>query len=165
MPAQPKEDNVPGVRSPDEESLSLAKPSLEDYYAQLESQIDSVLAENDAAGIRSLGRRFLSAARTGVPATIKLYLDHGMSADYQDPQTGQTALHAAASSRARKAIRLLISTGACNFLLRDAQGRLSSEIAFLYGQDPALARLLRIKERKQAQAQGIRLTRRPEPAP
>ena len=42
----------------------------------------------------------------------------------------------------------------------DVREHMLGRLAFLYGRDPALARLLTIKERKQADAQGITLTRR-----
>lgn len=161
MPTRPDEEHF-------EESTRPAPPpkiSLQDYYAQLVTQIDDVLSKKDARSMGWLGRKFLSTVETGVPGTIKLFLDRGMPVDYQDPRSGQTALHAAASSRARQALRLLLSTGRCDFLKRDTQGRLASEIAFIYGQDPAMARLLGIKERQQAKAQGIKLTRRPAPIP
>jgi hypothetical protein len=38
---------------------------------------------------------------------------------------------------------------------------LASELAYLFGEDHAVTRWLRIDERKQAKAQGIKLTRRP----
>lgn len=140
---------------------SLPRLDTDSYFAQLGERIEAVLASADEASMRKLGRTFLSVVETGVPATIKLFLDKGMPATYQDPQTGLSALHVAAAARARYAVKLLLATGACDFLLRDKQGRLSSELAFVHGEDPALARLLSIKERKQADAQGIKLTRRP----
>ena len=57
---------------------------------------------------------------------------------------------------------MLLDCGLCTLLLRDKGGRLASELAYLFGQDPAAARLLGSKERKQAEAQGIKLTRRPQ---
>jgi hypothetical protein len=66
-----------------------------------------------------------------------------------------------AATRARKVLRVLLDCGLCNFLLRDKGGRLASELAYLFGQDPAAARLLGVKERRQAEAQGIKLKRRP----
>jgi hypothetical protein len=40
----------------------------------------------------------------------------------------------------------------CNFILRDRHGRLPSELAYDFGNDPALSRYLTIKEFKQAKA-------------
>jgi len=62
-------------------------------------------------------------------------------------------LHAAAGSRARPAIRPARAALA-DFLIRDQQGRFASELAYLYGEDPAMAHLLGIKERKDAIANG-----------
>ena len=111
-----------------------------------------------------IGAAFLTAAETGNPIEVGAFIKHGFPVDYQDPQTGQTALHIVAACQARKALRVLLKSKECDFLLRDNQGRLASEMAYLYGRDPAVARLLSIKERKQAEAAGIKLTRRPPPA-
>jgi hypothetical protein len=56
---------------------------------------------------------------------------------------------------ARPALRVLLNSGGCDFLVRDWEGRLPSEIAREYGHDRAIARLLLIKEVRQARAQGI----------
>ena len=74
-------------------------------------------------------------------------------------RTGETALHAAAGSRARPAIRVLVQHWP-DFLIRDRQGRLASELAYLYGEDPAMAHLLGIRERKNAIATGRDVRRR-----
>lgn len=108
----------------------------------------------------SIGREWIEACRRGVAKTIQLFIDHGMDVNYQDPRTGQTALHAAAGSGARQSVLALLGSGQCDFLLRDSAGRLPSECAYLFCADIALARLLGNKERKQAAAQGIQLVRR-----
>jgi hypothetical protein len=104
-----------------------------------------------------LGREFLKAAERGNAPVVGAYIEEGFPANYQDRQTEETALHISAGTRARKVLRVLLDCGLCNFLLRDKGGRLPSE------HDPAAARLLGTKERKQAEAQGITLTRRPRP--
>lgn len=85
----------------------------------------------------------------------------GFGVNEQDKNTGETALHIAAACRAHKVLKVLLETEKCDFLLRDKKGRLASEMAYLHGNDPAVARLLGIKERKQGDAQGIKVTRRP----
>lgn len=110
-----------------------------------------------------LGKELLKVAQHGNVNKLKLFIDEKFPVNYQDPETSETVLHIAAGSRARKVLRLILSTGQCDFLLRDEQGRLASELAFLYGQDIAVAKLLGIKERKQGEAQGIKVTRRPRP--
>lgn len=103
----------------------------------------------------------MRACERGSPETLKIFIEAGMDVNYQDPLTGQTALHIASAAQARAVIRVLLIVDRCDFLIRDNKGRLPSELAYLYGRDPALARLLGSKERKQAEAQGIKLTRRP----
>ena len=108
-----------------------------------------------------LANRFLEAAAWGDEKIVQAYINLGFPVNYQDPRTGTTALHEAAGTQARDVVRFLIKLEECDFLIRDNKGRLPSEMAYLYGNDPALARLLGNKERKQAQAQGTKLTRRP----
>ncbi len=112
-----------------------------------------------------MGRKFISAAESGNTLIVRCYIEEGFPANWQEPLTGETALHGAAGTRARATLRVLVESGRCDFLLRDKQGRLASEMAFLYGGDPAAARWLRIHERRQAAERGITLTRRPGAVP
>ena len=116
----------------------------------------------DDKDMNRLGREFLKAVERGNAPAVGAYIEEGFPANYQDRQTQETALHISAAVKARKVLRVLLDCGFCNFLLRDKGGRLASELAYLFGQDPATARLLATKERKQAEAQGIKLTRRPK---
>jgi hypothetical protein len=110
--------------------------------------------------LNNLGREFLKAAERGNASMVGGYIEEGFPANFQDRLTDETALHISAATRARKVLRVLLDCGLCNFLLRDKGGRLASELAYLFGQDPAAARLLGVKERRQ-EAQGIKLKRRP----
>ena len=116
---------------------------------------------SDDRAMISLGREFLKAARRGNPQMIGAFIEEGFPANYQSPQTGQSALHITAATKARMALRVLVGSGLCDYLLRDHQGRLASELAYLFGEDRAVTRWLRIHERRQAKARGIKLTRRP----
>ena len=141
-----------------QQDLSLA------YHNELRLKLHSALSDNKGArleDIPGIGQEFLRAAMRGNPATLQVFLDQGMNINYQDPQTGQTALHLAAGAKARQAVRFLISHRECDYLIRDKRGRLPSEMAYTIGEDPALARLLENKEWKQAKAQGVKLTPRP----
>lgn len=111
----------------------------------------------------NLGREFLRAAERGNAPMVAAFIEEGFPAKFQDRLTGETALHISAATGARKVLRVLLGSGLCDFLLRDKGGRLASELAYLFGKDPAAARLLGIKERKQAEDTGITLTRRPKP--
>jgi hypothetical protein len=115
----------------------------------------------DDRDMNRLGRDFLKAVERGNAPVVGAYIEEGFPPNYQDRQTQETALHISAGTRARKVLRVLLDCGLCNFLLRDKGGRLPSELAYLFGQDPAAARLLGTKERKQAEAQGANLRRRP----
>lgn len=120
---------------------------------------------SDDRAMISLGREFLKAARRGNPQMLGAFIEEGFPANYQSPQTGQSALHITAATKARMALRVLVGSGRCDYLLRDHQGRLASELAYLFGEDRAVTRWLRIHERRQAKAQGIKLTRRPNTSP
>ena len=134
------------------------------YHKELRQRIDAVLSADKKTRQKempALGGEFLNAIQRGNPATLEIFLDEGMNVNYQDPQTGQTALHVAANAQARAVIRILLATGKCDYLIRDKRGRLPSELAYTVGENPAIARLLGNKERKQAEKQGIKVTRRP----
>jgi len=137
---------------------------IETYHADLRADLQTYM-QGDSALRRQLERKlyrdFLSAAERGNPQTLQIYLDTGIDVNFQDPKTGQTALHVSSASRAREAVRVLLASGKCDYLIRDRRGRLASELAYLYGEDPALARLLGNKERKQAERYGMKLTRKP----
>jgi len=131
---------------------------------QIKKKIDDALlaAENGEDDLTiDLGNEFLRAAECGDAPMLQMYIDEGFPTTWQDPETGETALHIVAACQGRKSLRVLLEHETCDFLLRDAKGRLASEMAYLYGEDSAIARLLGNKERKQADAQGIKLTRRP----
>src|SRR5690606_17411873 len=98
--------------------------ALTAYYDRLGQRIRAALSapeeQRDYAKLR-LGREFLNAAGDGVPSTIDIFIKEGMPVNYQQPGTLQTALHAAASTGARQAIRLLMRQPDVNYLARDAK--------------------------------------------
>lgn len=135
-----------------------------DYAQKLDSGdyiADDLLAQltGDNAMI-ALGREFLHIARRGNLRMLSGFIEEGFPVNWQDARYGQAALHVAAAAKARKALLVLTESNRCDFLLRDKEGRLASELAFLFGDDPAAARLLRIHERRQAAERGITLARR-----
>jgi hypothetical protein len=110
-----------------------------------------------AEDLQSVHRRsdFLQAARECDDRKLQLLLDQDTRTDYRDPWDNATALHYIAAYRARPALRVLLKCGKCDFLIRDGQGRLPSQLAREFGRDDAMARLLIIKEMRQAKAQGV----------
>lgn len=130
---------------------------------QLAQNIKDVLANLNRAKdahFTETGRDFHKAVLHGNAHMTEIYINSGFPVNHQSDVSGETALHIAAEVRARNVLRSLLSTDKCDFLIRDYKGRLPSEMAFLYGRDPAVARLLRIKERKQGEENGVRVTRR-----
>jgi hypothetical protein len=105
----------------------------------------------------NFGEQFLAAAVEANPGRLRDLAEHGAPVNYQDPRNGATALHYVASQGARPAFRALLKIGQCDFLVRDNQGRLASELAGVYGRDMAMERLLLAREIKQAKTNGIPL--------
>lgn len=125
---------------------------------QLNSAED-VLARAYQRALIRLGREYIEAARDGDGDLVRAFMEEGFPVAWSEWRTGETALHAAAGSRARPAIRVLVQHWP-DFLIRDRQGRFPSELAYLYGEDPAMAHLLGIRERKDAIATGREVKRR-----
>ncbi|MES9970303.1 MAG: hypothetical protein ABW092_09730 [Candidatus Thiodiazotropha sp.] len=131
----------------------------------LRSCIQTALTDNTALKLAmsfTLNYFLLGVARRGNPHKLKIFVEEGFPLNFQHHETGASVLHILAAGGARPAIRELLKSDTIEFLFRDKQGRLPSELAYLYGRDVAMARLLGIKERKQAGAKGIKLTRRPK---
>jgi ankyrin repeat protein len=97
----------------------------------------------------------VQAAKECNARKIQQLLDQNAPVNYADSEDQATALHYVAAYRAPPALRILLKSGKCDFLIRDGQGRLPSQLAREFGRDPAMARLLLIKEIRQAQAQNI----------
>jgi ankyrin repeat protein len=105
--------------------------------------------------IMEIGLQFLEAAKDGDAPELEQLLEEQAPVNFIDPVDHATALHYIAAYAARPALRVVLSSGKCDHLIRDAEGRLPSEIAREYGHDRAMARLLLIKEVRQARAQGL----------
>jgi ankyrin repeat protein len=102
-----------------------------------------------------LGEQFLAAAEDADPKQLESLAARAAPVNYRDPRNGATALHYVASQGARPAFRALLKIGRCDFLVRDNQERLASELAGTYGQDLAMERLLLKKEIRQARETGV----------
>lgn len=102
-----------------------------------------------------LGLEFVEAAKECDAAKLKRLIDDNAPVNFVDPTDHATALHYIAAYRARPALRVILKSGKCNFLVHDGQGRLPSQLAREYGHDDAMARLLLIKEVRQVQAMGF----------
>jgi hypothetical protein len=92
-----------------------------------------------------LGFAFLSAAKRGNARRLSDLLQEDAPVNFVDPVDHAVALHYIAAYRARPCFRVLIKSDKIDFLIRDWEGRLPSEIAREYGHDGAMARLLAMK--------------------
>ena len=136
-----------------------------EVHEECRKRIDEILNADEKIKERlfhKLGFEFTDAAQRGDTLMVEAFLEEGFPINYQEFDTGLCALHLVAGSGARNTLRTLLKNDDIDFLLRDEKGRLASEFAFLHGRDPGMARLLAIKERKQANAEGVKLTRRPK---
>lgn len=155
-------DDVPDLLMHEWVTRAHRRHSLEPLQERVEQALSSE-GNNKGFATILLGAEFLKTAERGNPGKLKVFLDGGFPVNYQDPTDGATALHILAAGGARKALRVILKSNKLDFCLRDKKERLVSEMAYLYGRDVAMSRLLGNKARKQAAAQGITLTRRPRP--
>ena len=124
------------------EILNGVNENLDQITVQLDRSVD-------------LGERFLAAAEDADPERLEALVRQGAPVNYHDPWDGATALHYVAAQGARPAFRVLLKTGKCDFLARDDEGRLVSEMAGAYGRDLVMERLLLMKEIRQARRTGV----------
>ncbi|WP_366555348.1 ankyrin repeat domain-containing protein [Aquibaculum sediminis] len=109
-------------------------------------------------------RDYFSAVKTGDAEAAEKLLEAGVSINAVEPTSTLTALHYAAARQADAVTEMLLARGGIDHLKRDGFGRLASEHAGRFGENPELADRLRTLEAAQAQEQGITLTYRPRPA-
>lgn len=106
-------------------------------------------------------REYFAAARSGNEKVVKKHLDAGISVNVADPETKSTALHYAAARRGYALLETLSNHPDIDHLVLDGFGRLPSELAERFAEDPRTANLLRTLEAVQAREQGVTLTFRP----
>jgi hypothetical protein len=99
-----------------------------------------------------LGLQFLSAAKTGDADKLKKLLGKNAPVNLVDPVDRATALHYIAAYDARPALRVVLKCAQLDYLVLDRDGKFPSELAREIGHDDAMARLLLIKEMRQAKA-------------
>lgn len=108
------------------------------------------MLEETKAGDLSL----IYAVRAGKIGVARELVQSGVDVNAVD-EAGQSALHHAAATACRPAIRILVGTGKCNYLIQDENGDYASDLAITWGRDGAVARLLSKHQWRQAHAQGV----------
>lgn len=153
----------PDNESDDTDGSGLPSRREERLAAQSRKAADLVTRRLDliVKGFTTIGKKLLRAADRGDARETVRLLEIGAPVNFRDPANGATALHYAAAYGARNVVRALIATGDCNHLIHDTAGRLSSEMAGIYAEDPVLTRYLGIKERRQADREGTSLAPSP----
>jgi hypothetical protein len=99
-----------------------------------------------------LGLQFLRAAKTGDADKLKNLLRKGAPVNLVDPVNRAAALHYIAAYDARPALRVVLKCAELDYLVLDRDGKFPSELAREVGNDEGMARLLLIKEMRQARA-------------
>lgn len=102
----------------------------------------------------ALDQSLLEAVKENSLNATKAALQRDANPNWQD-DAGMTALHHAAATGARTALRALVSSGKCDYLIADKLGRYPSDLAIEWSRDFAVARLLTTKRLQQADAQGL----------
>jgi hypothetical protein len=101
------------------------------------------------------------AAKTGDAGTLERAVNTGADINLTD-SAGMTVLHHAIAHGAKACIRMLVASGKCNYLIRDNFGRLPSDVAFSWGTDIRIARMMAKLQRRQATRLGVNPFSKPE---
>lgn len=100
-------------------------------------------------------RAFIGAAAIASLGNMKNALNEGADVNTRHPRTGATALHYAASMKARAILLWLGGCAGIDYLIRDKKGRLPSALAYEVASDLVIGRYLATKQADQARARGI----------
>lgn len=98
---------------------------------------------------------FIGSATVANLGHLKSAYKEGADVNTRHPKTGATALHYAASMRARDMLNWLAKCDGVDYLIRDNKGRLPSALAYEVADDPIIGRFLVKKQTEQARARGI----------
>ena len=112
---------------------------------------------NSASGVSladNADEQLLYAAKANSMEMTKAALAQDGNPNFQD-EDGMTALHHAAAHGSRTALRLLVASGKCDYLIPDHRGRYPSDLAIAWSRDFAVARLLTRKRLNQAHVLGV----------
>ncbi len=102
-----------------------------------------------------LGEIFIKVAECNAAEFAEKYLEAGFPVNFQLPRTGQTALHTAAARTATTFADVLMDSGRCDYLLRDARGLLAADAAYYCGYCSSITNDLRILTEQQAAERGV----------
>ncbi len=103
-----------------------------------------------------LGKQLIDAVKKPYSngEEVQRLLDLGAPVNYQDERTGAAALHFAAGYNDISAVNAIMSHPDVDYLIRDGQGRLVSELASIAG-NTELAEILIGKIKEQADERSI----------
>ena len=124
---------------------------------KVNAERDARLEERRRLGVKASedpSENAILAVETGDIEYLRRAISAGANLSRGD-SLGMTALHHAAADGFRDAVRVLVSSGKCDFLQRDGLGRVPSQLAAEWSGDMAVARLLMKHQMRQAAEKGV----------
>ena len=118
---------------------------------QYEDKMDE--QEQDERKLLEVGLAFIEAAGGNVEE-VKRIIASDFPVNFQHPKSKETALHVAAFNGAHEIIDILIATGKCDYLIRDAHDRLAHDVLYFFNHDPETYYKLEALVMQQAARQG-----------
>lgn len=104
-----------------------------------------------------LGEEFIQAGRSGDLDKVQNFIDFDFPVNFQEPTYKQTLLHISAGQKGSGSIKLaklLISSGKCDYLIRDIYNKIAVDNAMISGESEIVA-LLDTETREAAKKAGI----------
>lgn len=95
-----------------------------------------------------IGMEFIQCARKGRVTRLAEIARSGFNVNFVHPTHGRAAIHDIAAGGSRRLLRAFLSADDIDFLARDRDGRLPSEIAIDSNRDAVIRRFFEAKERQ-----------------
>lgn len=91
-----------------------------------------------------VGMRLIDAARDGNVSVVGQIATSSHSINFHDPKTGRAAIHEIADSGSRRLLKAFLKADGINYLAKDNNGQLASDIAQVGNRDRVIQRFLRM---------------------
>ncbi len=125
---------------------------------------DGYLQENQSAGRdkdemhamnNELGKKFIQSLMDYDPHAIADCINADVDINYQDPETGMTALHLAVARQMVDVLKILFNREDLVYLVQDKNGKFPSQLAYEIVGNATLGERLMKRERQEAEAQEL----------
>ena len=154
---------IPTQTGSNSEAIAIVERLIEKWsdkvqgHQQRKGQDMESLEKSNERKILELGILFLKAAEEGRADEVNEFIDAGFPVNFQHPLYHETALHIAAANNAKDVLNALDSTGRCDYLIRDARGKLAWNNAEFFSHNSDLSEAILTKTREQANQEGVAL--------